>query len=180
MTLFHAILAVGIVLILLGASLLSGSSLVQQKCKAFPRCPIAGYILFGTGSAWFLWNVYNLTKADEIGFLSNEMLLLVFVAIAILTIPFVPDFLSVRGLSILVLLASRAILDLGWMQYSTPQRMLNAVVYVFVVIALITGASPYKLRDFFEWLFAKRSRPIAIGGVALLYGVALTVSAFKL
>ena len=180
MTLFHAILGFGFFLLLLGATLLSGMPIIERGFKAFPRNRIAGITLFGAGAAWFIWNVAHLSKADEIGFISNDVLFFVFIAIAILSIPFVPDFLAVRGLSIVYLLTARATLDIGWLDFSTPQRMLNAAVYVGVVFALIIGASPYKLHDYFDWLFDKRSRSLLLGGVLGSYGIALVISAFQI
>lgn len=179
MTLFQAILGFSIFLLMMGMPLLFATRRIEPILKAFPRNPIAGYALFAAGAGWFIYNVAHLSKADEIGFLSNDVMLIIFAAIALLTIPFVPDFLAVRGSSILYLMMARMLLDAGWLLYSTPQRMLNLAVYIGVVAALIIGASPYKLRDFFNWLFAKKTRPKVLGGIFCLYGLALTVSAFQ-
>ena len=56
--------------------------------------------------------------------------------------------------------------------------VLKAFVYLAIVIALILGANPYKLRDFLEWLYKKETRPRALGGVFVIYGLLLSVVAF--
>lgn len=107
-------------------------------------------------------------------------MLLLFAAISVLSVPFVPDFLAVRGLAILYLLAAQHFLNAGWLQYSTPQRMLNLAVYLGIVVALVMGASPFRLRDFIDWVFAKRRASLLIGAAALLYGLMLVGGAFTL
>ena len=56
--------------------------------------------------------------------------------------------------------------------------VLKAFVSVAIVIALILGANPYKLRDFFEWLYKKEVRPRVFGGIFVVYGFLLAVVAF--
>ena len=71
----------------------------------------------------------------------------------------VPDFLAVRGLAALILLAGDALLNATYMNFEAPAPMLKIFVYVMIVIATVLGASPYKLRDFFEWLYRSQARP---------------------
>ena len=51
-------------------------------------------------------------------------------------------------------------------------------VYVCIALAIWLGATPYRLRDFFEWLFRTSGRPRAVGGALLAYGVLLSAVAF--
>ena len=90
---------------------------------------------------------------------------------------FVPDFLAVRGLAALILLIAGVLLDVSYMQYGSA-LFLKASVYISIVIALILGANPYKLRDFFEWLYKKEVRPRVFGGIFVVYGFLLAVVAF--
>ena len=90
---------------------------------------------------------------------------------------FVPDFLAVRGLAAIILLTAGALLDVGYMQYGTA-LVLKAFVYLAIIIALILGANPYKLRDFFEWLYKKEARPRVFGAVFVVYGLILAGIAF--
>ena len=88
-----------------------------------------------------------------------------------------PDFLAVRGLAAIILLTAGALLDVGYMHYGTA-LVLKAFVYLSIIIALILGANPYKLRDFFEWLYKKEARPRVFGGVFVIYGLLLAGVAF--
>jgi hypothetical protein len=91
----------------------------------------------------------------------------------------VPDFLAVRGLAVLMLLGAMPLLDAAYMEYDHPQRLfMVSAVYVGIALAIYLGASPFRLRDFFEWLFQRPMRGRILGGVLAGYGVLLAVVAF--
>ena len=50
--------------------------------------------------------------------------------------------------------------------------------YVAIVAAIYLAGYPYRLRDFFGWLFARGSRARALGAVLAGYGALLAVLAF--
>ena len=177
MSLLLATLLPGLALIALGAPLLVPSTRAVAILKAFPRSANAAYLFFGTGALWFLWNVLHLSKADFGEY--RGLLAIAFAAIAALAFKCVPDFLAVRGLSILVLLAATPLLGAAYMEYQFPQRLFMVTfVYVCIALALWLGASPFRLRDFLEWLFARPGRTRAFGAAALAYGVLLSIVAF--
>ncbi|MFI5355744.1 MAG: hypothetical protein ACHQ4G_00265 [Opitutales bacterium] len=177
MSLLLATLFPGLLLIALGAGLLSGRSTVTASLKAFPRSPAATLVLFGGGAAWFLYRVWYLSPADFGDY--RTLLFLAFAAIALLSFKYVPDFLAVRGLAILILLAAGPLLDAAYMEYDHPQRLfMVSLVYLGIAGALYLGAVPYRMRDFLEWLFRTSGRPRVLGGCLLAYGVLLAVAAF--
>jgi len=45
-------------------TLLIDHSGAKAALQAFPRSASAGYVVFGAGAAWFLYNIWNLSKAD--------------------------------------------------------------------------------------------------------------------
>jgi hypothetical protein len=51
-------------------------------------------------------------------------------------------------------------------------------VYVGLAAALYLASVPYRLRDFFDWLFRTPGRPRLLGAVLLAYGLATTAAAF--
>ena len=157
--------------------MLSGNSLVSSMLKSFPRSTNATWLFFGTASVWFLYRVWNLSPADFGEY--HVPLFIGFALVAALSFWCVPDFLAVRGLAALVLLAAMPLLEAAYMEWSHPQRLfLVGFVFVCIALAIWLGASPYRLRDFFEWLFRTGGRPRAVGGALLGYGVLLGVVAF--
>ena len=177
MTLFQATVGTGIVLIILGSHYLWHGSKTAKSTRAFPRSQTAAFLLLGTASVWFLYKVMHLGPADFGQY--KHLIFLLFLVTAIGSFFFVPDFLAVRGLAALALLVSGVLLDAAYMQ--TPQTRLFLVTFIYLVISLslYLGASPYRLRDFFDWLYKEERRPRMVGGAlaaygTLLIGVALT------
>jgi hypothetical protein len=179
MTLTTATLLPGIFLIVLGALLLIGNSAIVSTLKAMPRSQVAAVLFFGGGAAWFLYMLSGLSEADLILVQTPKPLMIGFGALALLAFFYLPDFLAVRGLAVLVLLGAWPLLMSAYGEYAVPQRLfMVTVVYVGVAIALYLGAVPYRLRDFFQWLFGRPGRARALGGVLAGYGALLTVVAF--
>ncbi len=177
MTLTLATLIPAIFLVLLGAFFLSGNSAIIATFKAFPRSKTAAGLLFGAGALWFLYNIWHLSEADFGEYRTG--LLIGFSLVAALSFIYVPDFLAVRGACVLMLLSAMPLLDAGYMVYNLPQiRLYKIAVYVGIALALYLGASPFRLRDFFQWLFAKRGRPRVLGSAMVVYGLVLAMVAF--
>ncbi len=179
MSLLLATLLPGIFLALLGLLLLSNSPLVVATLKAFPRSPAATLILFGGGVLWFLVLVARMGDADRIIGNSNAPWVVGFAALGVLSIKYVPDFLAVRGISILLLLAAWPLLQAAFMEYEHPQRLfMVTAVFLAIVAALYLAAVPYRLRDFLQWLLERPGRTRGVGAALLAYGILLSVVAF--
>jgi hypothetical protein len=179
MSLSLATLLPGLLLAVSGLSLSLNLPLVVASLKALPRSSVASLVLFGGGVLWFLVLVANMREADRIIGSSNAPWVVAFAALGVLSMKYVPDFLAVRGLSILVLLAAWPLLQAAFMEYGAPQRLFMVTfVFVAIVAALYLAAVPYRLRDFFQWLFARPERARALGGGLLAYGLVLIVVSF--
>ena len=175
MSLFQATLFTGIFLIAFGAHFLWHGMATEKGAKAFPRSTAAAYILMGTALIWFLSIVLQLGPADFGQY--KKILFLLFLVVGVGSFYFVPDFLAVRGLAALILLTGWQLLMAGYMQ--APQSLpIVCFVYLMVIIALILGASPFKLRDFFNWMYQSAARPKIFGGVFAIYGLFLTSISF--
>ena len=167
----------GLLFIALGALFLLNNSLVQSMFKSLPRSPLAAAVFFGGGALWFIYNVWNLSEADFGEY--HVALSIGFAAVAILAFYYVPDFLAVRGLSILTLLSAWHLLYSAYGEYQFQQRLfMVTAVYLLIGLAIYLGAVPYRLRDFFHWLFSTTARPRVLGGTLLTYGCLLAVVAF--
>lgn len=177
MSLTLATLLPGLLLSIIGAAIFAGTPAIVAICKAMPRSRAATFVFFYGGAAWFLNIIWNLSAAD---FGEHRLLLFIgFFLVAILAFFYVPDFLAVRGLCILTLLAGWPVLMSGYMNFDHPQvYFLKGLVYAGIVLALWLGAQPWRLRDFFQWLFATSGRPRTVGGALLGYGLLLCVVAF--
>ncbi|ADE55151.1 hypothetical protein [Coraliomargarita akajimensis] len=176
MSLFQATLFTGIFLILFGGHFAWHGLNTEKSTKAFPRSQVAAYILMGAASAWFLYHVWNLGPADFGQY--RKILFAVFAVTAVGSFYFVPDFLAVRGLAGLILLIANELLGAAYLQEPQARLFLVSFVYFAIVVALILGASPYKLRDFFSWLFNNAKRPRLFGSLFAGYGLLLVGISF--
>src|SRR5580698_9249862 len=135
MSLFAAPFLAGFILVVLGLPLLIDHSGAKAAIQAFPRSASAGYVVFGAGAAWFLYNVWNLSKADFGDY--RTPLFIGFAAVAILAFKCVPDFLGVRGACAIVLVGAAPFLDAAFMDYDRPLRLfMVAFVYTALAIAI--------------------------------------------
>src|SRR5882724_11786872 len=139
MSLTLATLLPGLLFIALGSLFLINNSLIRSVFESLPRSPVAAGVFFGGGAIWFLYNVWNLSEADFGEY--HVALFIGFATVAALAFYYVPDFLAVRGLSILALLSAMPLLDSAYGEYQIRQRLfMVAAVYVFIALGIYLGA----------------------------------------
>jgi hypothetical protein len=179
MSLFLATLLPGLFLTLLGAVLCWNGAPLASRAKALPRSRDAAWVFFGAAAVWFVWRISRLGEADLIFFQTPTLLMVGFATLAVLSFIYTPDFLAVRGLSVLMLLVGEPLIYAAFMEWSHPwRRLMVFAVYVGFAAALYLAAYPFKLRDFFEWLFRTPGRPRLAGAIVLAYGLATSAAAF--
>jgi len=181
MSLFSATFFPGLLLLALGALLFAGarSPLVVSTLKAVPRSAYATALFWGGGAFWFLCIVWNMSAADLVVFDSPKPFVLIFAALALAAFYYIPDFLAVRGLCVLVILAAWKILTGTFGEYDAPQHLpVNIPTVAAVVLALYFACVPYRARDFLDFLFARPQRARWLGAALLAYGALLATLAF--
>lgn len=172
MTLFGFTILTGLLMGTLGIFFVVTSDFTRSIATGFPRSMPTAYFTMISAAAWFIFrHVRNLSQADfgEYKFLIGGITILLLV----LAFKFLPDFLAVRGCSTLVLFYSREALDAAFLQEPSSRLFLVAVIYVALSIALYLAAWPYRLRDFFNWLYSSRVRSRTLGSLMLAYGAIL-------
>lgn len=171
--------ATGIVLGLI----LSGSHLwgwrnadkAMKLAKDFPRHRLAGIVLL---TVCLVWSLFLVSCMDMGEFFTwrNSVLMLLPVAY-FLVIVFVPEFLAVRALGSLMLLAAMPVLSAAFLQPQISRLLLPIVAYVWIILGMFFVGMPYLLRDGIQWLSQSKGRwkTAALGGVA--YGALLLIAA---
>lgn len=176
MSLFAANLLVGLLLAASGALLLSGRPGVAVALRAFPRSPVATALCFGPAALWFLYVVWNMPMADFGEY--RTFFTVGFAIVAVLSFRYAPDFLAVRGLAGLILLAAWPLLMAGYMDYRPQVYPLKVVVYIGIALAIWLGASPYRMRDGIAWMQAGAGRARLVGSSFAVVGAVLCAMAF--
>ncbi len=180
MSLTVATLITGFLLLALGVVFLLPAPAVVSSLKRFPRSRSMAFVLFGLGAAWFLYRIWHLSEADFGQF--RKQLFVFFTLVAVGAFIWVPDFLAVRGACVLVLLGATNLLDPGYMNWNYGELTDGGRIYLYKIavfvaagLAVYLGASPFRARDFLNWLYRKPGRAQLVGGLIAAYGAAVTV-----
>ncbi len=142
---------------------------------AFPRSRAAGTVLIVLAGIWSFLLVQQM-DLGEFARLRN-LLLLAIVAGTFLAWRYVEEFLAVRALGMLALLAAEPLLGAAFLRPEQSRLLLVVLAYAWVVLGLFWVGMPWILRDQIAWVMAAKNRlpAVALGGV--LYGTALVVCA---
>ena len=166
-----ALFCVGFLLIVSHALALRKPRMVKDWLRAFPRSPKAGFILITATAAWF----FILVQVMDLGEFSNwRRTVLIGTPIAwYLTWKYVDEFLAVRALGMLVLLAAEPLLEAAFLRPEISRLFLVTLVFVWIVFAMFWVGMPYTLRDQIGWVTGseKRWRAAALAGI--IYGALL-------
>ena len=91
---------------------------------------------------------------------------------------FVDEFLAVRALGILCLLAAEPLLDAAFLRYETSRLLITVFAYALIVAGLFWVAIPYVLRDQINWSTRSVFRWRCLHAIALIYGGVILTFAF--
>jgi hypothetical protein len=172
-----AALVAGIVLCLLGAAGLALHASARKTAALFPRSRIAGVVLLALGLVWSFWLVSTMEMGEFSAF-RRPLLIALPIGFA-LTVRFVDEFLAVRALGILALLAAEPMLDAAFFRYETSRLVLTVFAYVLIVLGLIWVTMPYSLRDQISWLSKTAARWRGFHAMSFIYGAALIALALS-
>ena len=176
MSLFSATLFAGVSLVLTGGILVWNRRSVGQFAKKSLRSFPVTLLIMSVAGSWFLYNIIRLGVADFGNY--KEFLFIFFLGICFFAFFHARDFLAVRGGAVLVMLLAKVLLEAAYMQEPQSRLFMVGFVYLCVITALYLGTAPYRLRDFFDWLFAKDKRAKLLGYLFGLYGIFLCGIAF--
>jgi len=176
-TLFTSTWIAAIAFGLLSVPFLMDRARWEPRVRSFLRSQTAAYITLGIGGAWFL---FKITQLKQVDFGDYKMLLFALFGVAwVGSFIWVKDFLAVRGSAVLGLLLCNVGLKSAYALYDIPERLfLVTILYLVIVICLYLGTVPFKLRDFFDWLYAKSTGPKILGSIFAGIAIILAVVSF--
>lgn len=142
-----------------------------QFLRPLPRHHLLGVVLVGVAGFWFCY----LTATQDIGELSpfRWPLTTAWASGAILLMIFVPNYLTVRGLGMLMLLAVYVMLDACFLVNSPWRLVVTLLAYLWAVAGILMVASPYLLRDALELTCGNAQRCRALSTAGAIFGAVL-------
>jgi hypothetical protein len=164
-------LAVGLGLVLSHAAALVAPARFMEWLRAFPRSRPAGIVLCTIAAAWAFW----LAATMDLGEFSPNRTLIcgVVIAGAVMVPLFADEFLSVRALGILALLAAEPLLSAAFLRPEQTRLFLVLLAYVWATAGLFMVGAPYLLRDLIGWVTGRTWRFQAVAWSGIAYGALL-------
>ena len=157
-----------------GYSMMRAES-VQRFLKTFPRNYKLGAVFLVIAALWALVVQSNIHMGEF--FKLRRFILIAIPILTTLMILYVEEFLSVRALGALLLLASAPVLKSAFLQEPTTRLLLPILAYVWILAGIFFVGMPYLMRDGIAWITksAERWKIACVAGLA--YGIALVALA---
>ncbi len=141
---------------------------LANVAQRFPRSHIAGVVLLTISLIWTFWLLATIQMGEFAGF--RRPLLIALPIGYVLILRFVEEFLAVRALGILCLLAAEPLLDAAFLRYETSRLLVTVFAYLLVVAGLFWVTMPYLLRDQINWSARSAFRWRFLHAIAFVYG----------
>jgi len=149
---------------------------LASVAQRFPRSHVAGVLLLTICLVWTFWLLATIQMGE---FSSFRRPLLIALPIGYgLVLRFVGEFLAVRALGILCLLAAEPLLDAAFLRYETSRLVVTVFAYLLILAGLFWVAIPYLLRDQINWSTRSVFRWRSLHVIALIYGCVILSLAF--
>ena len=148
--------------------------------RKFPRYTPLGLLFTLLAPGWFLYYVSLETNQDFVSL--KPILYIGFGAVGVGTCIYVRDFLPVRGLAVLLLLAAKVLCDSAHLVESDWRLVIVTLAYLWVFAGMWFTISPWRMRDLIQWGTASEGRTRLLCGIRLMFGafiVALAFTAFR-
>lgn len=161
--------------------------LKPEKSKNFllslPRNRLIAPWLIGAGMFWF----WLLVAPDGLGPLSKlqmdlgefnqakNMMRIIIPIAALGMISYVKEFLAVRGLGLLALMAAAPLLYAAYLEQPVSRLLVSLYAYALVFGGLFWVGMPFTLRDMITWVSKTESRYRASAFAGLGYGVIVLI-----
>jgi len=181
--LFAAGLVLALWLIGLHLLMLAKPTMVQGFLHKFPRHPWLGQVILGIGLAWFwlliapqgLGTLSALTM-DLGEFNGTKPILQWFVPLSLVFVTIsVRDFLPVRALGLLGLMAASPLLEAAFQKDPITHLLVPIFAYAMLTVSMFWVGMPYLFRDAITWVTATPQRWTAMALAGLSYGIATLI-----
>src|SRR5437016_2903702 len=176
LTLHTAGLIAGVFLCLLGIMGLVLHNAARATLSRFPRSRLAGIVILTIDLLWSFWLISTMEMGEFSAF--RRPFLIALPIGFFLAIRFVDEFLAVRALGILALLAAEPLLEAAFFRYETSRLFLTVLAYLMIIAGLFWVTMPYLLRDQIDWSAQSNARWRTVHGIAAAYGLTILACAF--
>ena len=142
-----------------------------QALRKFPRHVPIGIALMALATVWFLWNLSQENISEFANY--KKFLFTGFAAVGLGSCIFLQDFIAVRGLAVVFLLLAKLMVDIGRPMLGETSWVLviQTWAYLLVIVGMWLTVSPYRMRDWIDWITANEKRTRIGSAVRLAFGL---------
>ncbi len=163
--------AAGLFLVLIGLAGLVLPTASRAFAMQLPRSRAAGIILLTLAFIWSFWLLATMEMGEFSSF--RRPLMFVLPVGYLLVLMFVSEFLAVRALGMLCLLAAEPLLEAAFLRHEMSRLFVTVFAYIMIVKGLFWVTMPYLLRDHISWSARSTGRWMLLHAAALLYGAVI-------
>lgn len=168
-------IGLGLVLLTSHLAALLGAEFFMKAARVFPRSRKWGVGLLLVAAVWSLFLVKHMDMGEFFNW-RGRLVMLVPVTFVVVVV-YVPEFLAVRSLGALLLLAASPVLHAAFLQPQMSRLLLPVLAYAWIIAGMFFIGMPYLLRDWIDWLTAKPARWKLASLAGAAYGAAMLVLA---
>ena len=166
----------GVFLLLVSGPALVLPGAVRGALAKLPRSFVAGVILLTSAFIWSFWLLFTMEMGEFSGF--RRPLMIALPIGYVLVLRFVNEFLAVRALGILFLLAAEPLLEAAFLRHEPSRLLVTVLAYILIVKGLVWVTMPYLLRDYVALVSRNTALWLSMNSLTLLYGAAILAFAF--
>ncbi|MAS91772.1 MAG: hypothetical protein CMO55_01145 [Verrucomicrobiales bacterium] len=168
-------IVVGLWLLISHGFALFKPGIVKPWLEKFPRNDNLGVILVIIGFAWALviWSCMDLGEFFKI----ERPVQMIIIAMCVGVIIYVKEFIAVRSLGFLMILAAAPILDAAFLKDPQTRLLLVAFAYALAIKGMFWVGMPYLMRDQIKWVLAESKRYTIGAAAGAVYGAIILVCA---
>jgi hypothetical protein len=168
-------IVLGLALIVSHAWAIRKPAEAQTFLQQFPRSAFWGTVLLSIG---FVWSIMIIQHMDMGEFFHLRRWFLIIVPAGFVGVLFyVKEFLAVRALGSLLLLAAGPVLCAAFLQPQVSRLLLPILAYAWIIGGMFLVGMPYLMRDWVQWATSQPSRWRLVSFAGLVYGVLLLLVA---
>ncbi len=150
LTLRQAGVILGIILMVLHAIAWVQRAQVKPFLAQFPRNKKAGIIVLIIAT---LWSFLMISEMDLGEFYTIRTMVKILLPIGcFLVITYVDEFLAVRALGALLMLAAAPLLNAAFLEPPVTRLLLPTIAYAWILVGMFWVGMPYLMRDWIKWL----------------------------
>ena len=146
----------------------------RAEALKFPRSVLWGRILTAMAAVWVGIVMFNAADKDWPSWARPAIIAGMPIAY-LLVIRYANQFLSLRGVAVLLLLVAKVMVDAADTSELASRLVVTTLAYIWVIAAMWMTTAPHHFRDLIGWSMANNTRCRAVCAVGVALGALLVV-----